>query len=77
MLTALAAEPLARAQGIAQVAIVFSVASVLCRCGVRVHGPGAAVLALYRQHRALARQHEQRQAARPPARVATITRTRS
>lgn len=60
-----------RAHGIAQAAIVFSVASVLCRCGVRVHGPGGIVLTLYRQHRALART--QRQAARPAAAVLSFT----
>jgi hypothetical protein len=61
------------AHGIVQAAIVASIASVLCRCGVRVHGPGGALLTLYRQHRALARQQEQRQAARPPATVLSLT----
>jgi hypothetical protein len=57
--------------GIVQVGIVYSIASVLCRCGVRVHGPGGAVLALYRQHRALARQRQQRR--RPAAAVLSFT----
>jgi hypothetical protein len=61
------------AHGIVQATIVISVASVLCRCGVRVHGPGSALLTLYRQHRALARQQQQRRAARPPATILSLT----
>jgi hypothetical protein len=58
------------AHGIAQAAIVFSVASVLCRCGVRVHAPCGTVLGLYRQHRALALQQQRRR--RPPATVTNV-----
>jgi hypothetical protein len=61
------------AHGIVQATIVISIASVLCRCSVRVHGPGSALLTLYRQHRALARQHQRRKAARPPATVMQFT----
>jgi hypothetical protein len=66
------------AHGIAQAAIVFRIASVLCRCGVRVHGPAGAVLGLYRQHRALARQQQRQH--RPMGTVTNVqftTKTRS
>jgi hypothetical protein len=59
------------AHGVAKASIVFSIAAVVCRCGVRVHGRGAAALAAYRAHKALATS-KYRPAARPPATITAI-----